>query len=138
MSAGDDKGNGFRKHGAKLVKDGVAPAARVSHPASGRKRPAGARRRRRSRAKVGGRLDPAFRTEVSVCQLTVTGLLAGIAWPPVDWIAISGNVQRLSCEAALELVDALLLVVMRMDEFVEERSSPVAYADARPAADERA
>jgi len=33
----------------------------------------------------------------------------------------SGDVRRLSCGEALELVDALLLVVTRMDAVVEER-----------------
>jgi hypothetical protein len=138
MSAGDDKGNRFRAHRAKLVKDGVAPAAPGTPAAATRKRGTRARGRRRSRAGVAGRIEPAFRTEVSICELTVTGVLAGMAGPPVDSIAVNGNVQRLSCDEALELVDALLLVVTRMDEFVEERYRPITDVDPRPAADERA
>jgi hypothetical protein len=66
-------------------------------------------------------IHPDFRTVVTVCHLTVTGVLAGTARPPMDSIAISGDVQRLSCDEALELVDALLLVVTRMDVVAEER-----------------
>jgi hypothetical protein len=66
-----------------------------------------------------GRAEPLFRTEVAVCHLTVTGVLT--VRPPVDSIAIGGDMQRLSCDEALELVDALLLVVTRMDVVVEER-----------------
>jgi hypothetical protein len=138
MSAGDDKGNRFRKHRAKLVKDGVALTARGNSTASTPQRDTRARGRRRPRAGVAGWVKPVFRTDVSVRQLTVTGVLAGVAGPPVDSIAISGNVQRLSCDEALELVDALLLVVTRMDEFVEERYRPTTDVDPRPAADERA
>lgn len=65
-------------------------------------------------------VPPAFRTVVTVCGLRVTGVLAGMAWSPVDSIAISGDVQRLSCDEALELVDALLLVVTRIDVVAEE------------------
>jgi hypothetical protein len=139
MSAGDDKGNRFRAHGAKPgVKDGVAPTPRGTYAAATPQRARRARARRRSRAGVAGRMEPAFRTEVSVCELTVTGVLAGMAGPLVDSIAISGKVQRLSCDEALELVDALLLVVTRIDEFVEKRHSLITNADPRPAADERA
>jgi hypothetical protein len=97
-----------------------------------------ARVRRRRRTGVAGRIEPVFRAEVSVCAMTVRGVLAGTAGPPVDSIAISGNVQQLSCDEALELVDALLLVVTRMDEFVEERYRPTTNVDPRPAAAERA
>jgi hypothetical protein len=137
MSAGDDKGNRFRTHRAKLVKDGAATARGASAAATPRSDPR-ARGRRRSRAGVARRIEPVFRTEVSVCELTVTGVLAGIAGPPLDSIAVGGNVQGLSCDEALELVDALLLVVTRMDEFVEGRYSPITDVDLRPAADERA
>ena len=82
--------------------------------------------------------DTAFRTNASVCGLMVTGVLAGMAWPPVESIAVNGNVQRLSCDEALELADALLLVVIRMDGFVKDRYSPIPNADVRPAAAERA
>jgi hypothetical protein len=138
MSAGDDKGNRFREHRAKLVRDGVAPAAQSNSAASTPQRDTRARGRRRPGAGVAGRIEPAFRTDVSVCELTVTGELAGMAGPPVDSIAINGNVQRLSCDQALELVDALLLVVTRMDEFVDARHRPTTDVDPRPAADERA
>jgi hypothetical protein len=137
MSAGDDKSNRFRGHGAKLVKDGVASAARASPVAGTPRRDLRARVRRRSRAGPAGRLEPLFRTQVPVCRLTVSGVLAGTAGPPLDAIAIGGDVRRLSCDEALELVDALLLVVSRMDEFVEARYSPITNADPRPAADER-
>jgi hypothetical protein len=62
---------------------------------------------------------PEFRTEVTVGEVTVTGVLPGTARPRS--IAIGGDVHRLSCDQALELADALLLVVMRMDIVAEER-----------------
>jgi hypothetical protein len=67
------------------------------------------------------RVHPPFRTVVTVCGLTVTGVLPGAPRMPAGSIAISGNVRRLSCDDALELADALLLVVMRMDVVVDER-----------------
>jgi hypothetical protein len=137
MSAGDDKGNRFRVHGAKLVKDDVASAARATSTAPGLRRDLRVGARRRPRAGLTGRLEPVFRTDVPVGQLTVTGVLAGTTRPPVDSIAVRGNLRRLSCDEALELVDALLLAVSRMDEFVEERYSPIADVDPRPPADER-
>jgi hypothetical protein len=66
----------------------------------------------------------------------VTGVLSGMAWSPMDSITITGQVRRLSCDQALELVDALLLVVTRVDEFVEERYRPSTDVAPRPAADE--
>jgi hypothetical protein len=62
---------------------------------------------------------PEFRTQVVVGQMTVTGVLAGACTE--GSVAISGDVRRLSCDEALELVDALLLVVTRMDDVAEER-----------------
>jgi hypothetical protein len=62
---------------------------------------------------------PEFRTQVVVGQVMVTGVLAGASTEGA--VAISGDVRRLSCGEALELVDALLLVVTRMDDVVEER-----------------
>lgn len=63
-----------------------------------------------------------FRTVVAVAELTVTGMLPAAARPQVEGsVAISGDVQRLSCDEALELVDALLLVVTRIDAVAEER-----------------
>jgi hypothetical protein len=68
-----------------------------------------------------------FRSRVTVGELTVTGVLPAVprlrdpARLPEGSIAIAGDVQRLSCDDALELVDALLLVVLRMDEVAEER-----------------
>jgi hypothetical protein len=64
-------------------------------------------------------VHPEFRTEVAVGEVTVSGLLSGTT--PVGSIAVSGDVHRLSCDEALELVDALLLVVTRMDLVAEER-----------------
>ena len=68
-------------------------------------------------------MHPEFRTEVTVAGVTVTGVLPATARPPGGSIAISGDVHQLSCDHALELVDALLLVVTRMDTIVEERYS---------------
>lgn len=64
--------------------------------------------------------QPEFRTQVVVGQAMVTGVLPGAAWVEGS-LAISGDVRRLSCSEALELVDALLLVVTRMDVVAEER-----------------
>jgi hypothetical protein len=119
MSAGDDKGNGFREHRAKIGNNPVGSPTRPDDGASTPKQDARARRRRGARARV----EPLFRTEVAVCDVTVTGVLAGTARLPVDTIAISGDVRQLSRDEALELVDALLLVVTRLDDFVEERDS---------------
>jgi hypothetical protein len=66
-------------------------------------------------------MHPAFRTEVAVRQLTVTGVLPSTVPPQGGVIAIGGDVHRLSCDQALELIDALLLVVTRMDVVAEER-----------------
>jgi hypothetical protein len=70
-----------------------------------------------------GAAENVFRTEVAVCGLTVKGVLPSTVGPQGGAIAIGGNVQRLSCDQALELVDALLLVVTRMDVVAEERCS---------------
>jgi hypothetical protein len=75
-------------------------------------------------------IHPVFRTEVAVCDLTVTGVLPGTVRPQGGTIAIGGDVRRLSCDEALELVDALLLVVTRMDVVAEERHS--ATSDTTP------
>jgi len=64
--------------------------------------------------------QPEFRTQVVVGQVMVTGVLPGAACTEGS-LAISGDVRRLSCGEALELVDALLLVVTRMDVVAEER-----------------
>ena len=64
---------------------------------------------------------PEFRTTVFVGELTVTGVLPATprlrdsVQQPEGWLAIAGDVHRLSCDGALELADALLLVVLRMD-----------------------
>jgi hypothetical protein len=65
--------------------------------------------------------NPEFRTQVVVGQVMVTGVLPGGA-PTDGSVAVSGDVRGLSCDEALELVDALLLVVTRMDAVAEERS----------------
>ena len=65
--------------------------------------------------------QPELRTTVPVGELTVTGVLPGTPALPVGSIAIGGDVSRLSCDEALELVDALLLVVLRIDEAAEQR-----------------
>lgn len=69
---------------------------------------------------------PEFRTTVASGEVTVTGVLPAVPRPdtartPAAWIAIAGDVQHLSCDDALELVDALLLVVMRMDGVADGR-----------------
>ncbi len=73
-------------------------------------------------------MHPEFRTEVAVAGVTVTGVLPATARPPMGSIAISGDVHRLSCDHTLELVDALLLVVTRMDIILEERYSATTTA----------
>jgi hypothetical protein len=120
MSAGAEEGHEFREHRAKSAKDPVTTSARPADATSTPQWRARARRRRGSRATTTGSVEPTFQTVVEVCGLTVTGVLTGTAQPPVDSLAVSGNVQQLSCNQALELVDALLLVVTRMDDFVEE------------------
>jgi hypothetical protein len=80
------------------------------------------------RAEPGPSMHPEFRTEVAVAGVTVTGVLPATARPPVGSIAISGDVHRLSCDHALELVDALLLVVTRMDLVLEARHSATTTA----------
>jgi hypothetical protein len=66
---------------------------------------------------------PQFRTQVAVGEVMVTGVLPCTARAHAGSIAIGGDVRFLSCDEALELVDALLLVVARMDVAVEERCS---------------
>ena len=101
----------------------------IKLPGSTSNRPAGGSGYQSSCTGVAGRaesvpsLQPEFRTEVAVAGVTVTGVLPATARPPVGSIAISGDVHRLSCDHALELVDALLLVVTRMDTILEERYS---------------
>ena len=70
---------------------------------------------------------PEYRTTVAIGRLTVTGVLPGpsrlrdVARPREPWIAIGGYVHHMTCDRALELADALLLVVLRMDGVAEER-----------------
>jgi hypothetical protein len=102
--------------------------SRSSRHATTPHRPADADGRRTSPAggkvePVRSSMDPVFRTEVAVCDLTVTGVLRSTAPLQEGVIAVGGDVHRLSCDQALELVDALLLVVTRMDVVVEERHS---------------
>jgi hypothetical protein len=86
-------------------------------------------------AGTAGRAEPVwstyreFRTAVAVGDVTVTGVLPATVRPPVGAIAICGDVHRLTCTQALELVDALLLVVLRMDDVAEERYGASAGAD---------
>jgi hypothetical protein len=99
MNADDEKRNACCEHPEELVKDAIGPAAEA--PRS---------------------VQPEFRTVVAVAKLTVNGVLPAAARPQVEGsVAISGDVQRLSCDEALELVDALLLVVIRIDAITEER-----------------
>jgi hypothetical protein len=72
---------------------------------------------------TGRTMHPQFRTVVAVGEVTVTGALPCTARALAGSIAIGGDVRYLSCDEALELVDALLLVVARMDVVVEERYS---------------
>jgi hypothetical protein len=62
---------------------------------------------------------PEFRTQVVVGQVMVTGVIPGACTEGA--VAITGDVRRLSCDEAFELVDALLLVVTRIDVVAEER-----------------
>jgi hypothetical protein len=71
---------------------------------------------------------PEFRTQVVVGEVTVTSVLPCTARAHAGSIAIGGDVRFLSCDEALELVDALLLVVARMDVVVDERYSTTIHA----------
>jgi hypothetical protein len=68
-----------------------------------------------------------FRIRLPVGELTVTGVLPATSprrdreQPPMGSVSIAGDVQHLSCDEALELADALLLAVMRVDDVEEER-----------------
>jgi hypothetical protein len=64
--------------------------------------------------------SPEFRTVVAIAGITVTGVLSDPSRQEGS-IAISGDVHTLCCDQALELVDALLLVVMRIDVAAEKR-----------------
>jgi len=177
MSAGEEKGNGFRESREEIVKDtieraaapqehpadvppaasalaprleprleareppthrgcaraaeahGGDPATRSSFAGLKLKRSAERNGARSSRSGAAGgtepvpSMHPAFRTEVAIAGVTVRGVLPGTARLPVGSIAVSGDVHRLSCDQALELVDALLLVVTRLDVVAEERYS---------------
>jgi hypothetical protein len=134
MSAGDQMGNAYEHHD-EIVEDAIAHAAEPQEHEN-EVPPAGAEpvprlrlvRGFASRRHPKGNVKPVrasmlFRTEVAVCGLTVKGVLPSTVRPQGGAIAIGGNVQRLSCDQALELVDALLLVVTRMDVVAEERCS---------------
>jgi hypothetical protein len=104
--------------------DDVPPAGAEPHPRlrlvrgfANRRHPKGVPRL------LKGAAENVFRTEVAICELTVTGVLPGAVGPHGGTIAIGGDVHGLSCDEALELVDALLLVVTRMDVVAEERHS---------------
>lgn len=66
---------------------------------------------------------PEFQTDVTVAggAVVVTGVLPGTARLPVGSVDISGDVRGLTSDEALELADALLMIVMRMDTMAEER-----------------
>jgi hypothetical protein len=135
MSAGDQMGHAYEHHHDEIVEDAIADAAEPQEHEY-EVPPAGAEAVPRLRLVRGfasrrhpkGKVKPApasmhavFRTEVAVCGLAVKGVLPSPVPAQGGAIAIGGNVQRLSCDQALELVDALLLVVTRMDVVAEER-----------------
>jgi hypothetical protein len=107
MSAGEQNVNGFHETHEETVNNDAMK--RAGEP-TGRLAP------------------PQFCTQVVVGQVTVTGVLPGTARAHAGSIAIGGDVRFLSCDEALELVDALLLVVARMDVAVEERHSTTIHA----------
>ncbi len=75
---------------------------------------AGERRDMRMGSRAGDRETSAwFRTVLPLRGLTVTAALADPLSP--GSIAITGDVRKLDCDQALQLSDALLLAVMRMD-----------------------
>ena len=115
-----------REHAADLRLAGAEPAPRPGTVRSLANRRHGSRSTRAAaaeRAQAVRSTPPEFRTAVAVGGLTVTGVLPGTARPPVAAVAIFGDVHRLTSAQALELVDALLLVVLRMDDVAEERYS---------------
>jgi hypothetical protein len=151
MSVGQEKSNGFHESAEEAIKQAaelqehaadVQPADVEFVPRSGpcpklRELPPSAGCARAAEAhggelgdliKLRGSMHSEFRTEVAVAGVTVSGVLPATARPTVGSIAISGDVYRLSCDLALELVDALLLVVTRMDIILEERYSATATA----------
>lgn len=131
MSAGEENGNGFHENREQIVDDAIEPsqehAADIPPAIPAPTRPAGGSAWRSSCAGMAGRAEPVrfthpeFRTGAAFGELTVTGVLPAATRPPVGSIAISGDVRRLSCDQALELADALLLVVTRMDVVAEQR-----------------
>jgi hypothetical protein len=151
MSAGEETNQGFYEDHEKIVKGaikqavqplehaadvGLADAEPASCPGPGGSLASchhGSRSscdERTARTEPMRSADPEFRTTVTVGELTVTGALPGTPRPP-GWaqlplasVGIGGDVQHLSCDEALELVDALLLVVLRIDGVAEKRNSP--------------
>lgn len=146
MSNGDHMGNASHAHHDEIVEDAIAqapephehendvppaepepgPRLRLVRSIANRRDPKGAPRLRKRAEK------DVFRTEVAVCDLTVTGVLPRMVRPQGGVIAIGGDVDRLSCDQALELVDALLLVVTRMDVVAEERHRAITDAARDP------
>jgi hypothetical protein len=118
-SAGDHRCNQFHEHDDEIVENPKpAGGSRCCSSFAGMAAP----------DEPGASKHPAFRTAVEVCELRVTGVLPGTPRPSGGVIAISGDVRRLSSDQALELVDALLLVVTRMDVVAEERDGAATAA----------
>jgi hypothetical protein len=124
MSAGKDEGQRFHEDREKIVRGAIeGHGGPSSHPGKA----ASTEPMRVS--------HPEFRATVTVGELTVTGVLPGTsrqthaAELPEGSIAIAGDVQHLSCDDALQLVDALMLVVLRLDGATEERHSATTPAN---------
>ena len=154
MTAGEHEGHGFHQTHQKVVEGAIeqtaAPPDHASdaplagaEPASysgpdlrlvGRHPSRSSCDRRAERVGLMRLAHARFETTVTIGELTVAGVLPGASWlldpaqSPVGSIAIDGDVQDLSCDDALELVDALLLVVLRMDRVAEGRHGAEGWA----------
>jgi hypothetical protein len=138
MSARDERDDGIRENPEEPARHRRPTLSLVNHSRSGAVRRLLARTAEHpatgsscAAPEPARSVHPEFRTQVAVSGAMVTGVLSGTAGPAPDAIAVSGDVQRLSCEQALELADALMLIVLRIDAVTQARESASATATDR-------